>query len=243
MKLGLRKKVPLVFTKTAVVLSSLCAVLLFLYIAVTTVGFNIAHYEAEYQKANTATSIGISQDGLLRITQDVIDYLQDKRDTMQREEIIQGENRLVFNERELAHMVDVKNLFLGGRMLAMGSAVLLLILLLLLKFVLPRGKAGVRYRWALRTWNFVWLGFMLLGTWVAIDFEGAFIAFHKVFFSNELWQMWPTDVLIQMVPETFFFSAVLKIGIIFVGLMLLTMILCFYLKKRESRRADDAEPI
>ena len=43
-----------------------------------------------------------------------------------------------------------------------------------------------------------------MGTAIAVDFDRAFILFHKIFFNNDLWQLnYATDLLMNIVPETF----------------------------------------
>ena len=45
----------------------------------------------------------------------------------------------------------------------------------------------------------------ILLVWGILDFDGLFIAFHRVFFTNDLWILDPrTDLLIQLMPEAFF---------------------------------------
>jgi integral membrane protein (TIGR01906 family) len=46
--------------------------------------------------------------------------------------------------------------------------------------------------------------------------------FHYIFFDNDLWQLDPrTDVLIQMVPEEFFYDLVVRIIFYFIGGMVI----------------------
>lgn len=60
----------------------------------------------------------------------------------------------------------------------------------------------------------------------AIDFNGTFILFHKLFFRNNYWIFDPrTDPVITILPETFFLHAALLIlGIIVLGIITLIMI-------------------
>lgn len=50
------------------------------------------------------------------------------------------------------------------------------------------------------------------------DFERYFTLFHEIFFDNDLWLLNPdTDLMINLVPEQFFFDTAMTIGIIFLG--------------------------
>ena len=51
------------------------------------------------------------------------------------------------------------------------------------------------------------------GLWAAIDFDGAFIFFHRVLFVNDLWLLDPrTDLLIRICPESMFMAMGARIG-------------------------------
>ncbi len=49
--------------------------------------------------------------------------------------------------------------------------------------------------------------FLLLAGWGIVDFNGLFLAFHRLFFRNDLWILDPSrDLLIQLMPYGFFVS-------------------------------------
>ncbi len=57
-------------------------------------------------------------------------------------------------------------------------------------------------------------------------FSKYFIVFHKIFFDNDLWILDPkTDILINMVPEIFFFQTTMLIVALFVIMVLGVMII------------------
>jgi len=50
------------------------------------------------------------------------------------------------------------------------------------------------------------------------DFNRYFTLFHEIFFNNDLWLLNPaTDLMINLVPEQFFFDTAITIGLIFLG--------------------------
>ena len=53
-------------------------------------------------------------ENLLYVTDEMMDYLRGDRDDLHVFTTIGGEEREFFNEREIAHMEDVRNLFLGS---------------------------------------------------------------------------------------------------------------------------------
>ena len=75
--------------------------------------FNMNFYKKEYAKLEVHKTIGISEVELTKVTNVLLDYIKDKNDSLDVEASISGVNRKVFNEKEILHMVDVKNLYKG----------------------------------------------------------------------------------------------------------------------------------
>lgn len=78
---------------------------------------------------------------------------------------------------------------------------------------------------------------VVLGLLLAIDFDTAFIVFHKIFFNNDYWIFDPiTDPVINILPAAFFLHcAILIIIIILLGSLTLYMVY-LYFKRRKSIR-------
>ena len=66
------------------------------------------HYEQHEIEEETGMDIG----ELMRVTDRMMEYLIDQRETLDMTATINGQEEEVFGEREKLHMVDVKNLFL-----------------------------------------------------------------------------------------------------------------------------------
>src|SRR5699024_9709356 len=55
---------------------------------------------------------------------------------------------------------------------------------------------------------------------ISTNFNRYFTIFHEIFFSNDLWILNPrTDLMIQMLPEPFFSTIGLRIGLLFLVLL------------------------
>ena len=109
----------------------------------------------------------------------------------------------LFTDRELTHLLDcaclVRGLlFYGIAAAAAGAAGCV--------FALVRSRQLLRS--GLITASAVLFGLLFLaGVWAAVDFDGLFIAFHRVFFTNDLWLLDPgKHLLIQLMPTAFFFA-------------------------------------
>ena len=71
-----------------------------------------------------AESIPMSEEDLEKTTDVLLGYLQGKYETLEVTAEVAGQERQVFNEREIAHMVDVKALYEGARTVAILGGIL-----------------------------------------------------------------------------------------------------------------------
>ncbi len=181
-------------------------------LSVEGMAFGRGFYQEQYRKLAQAEVIGVSSDDLMRVTDGLIGYLKGERGSMQSTAVVNGVSREVFNERELAHMVDVRALFALLRTVVVACGAVALALLLLSIAMGGTRKAG--------------LGLMLgAGVFIALagalvflisrDFTSAFITFHHLFFTNDLWILDPAnDILLMMVPQPFFEAISLRIALL-----------------------------
>ena len=107
----------------------------------------------------------------------------------------------IFNEKEIYHMKDVKdiinNLFLYGKL---SSVVFVIITLICVK------KYKVRIYSVFKASSIVYSAMLLaLAIGFLISFNKLFIIFHEIAFSNDLWKLnINEDYLLMMYPENFF---------------------------------------
>lgn len=194
-----------------------------LFISIDTQAFRKSYYEKKYTELNTAQSIGMSNEALFDATYALLDYIKDKRDDISCIQEVKGVEREVFDERETAHMVDVKALYLDARLvcfvISMIGLVAFLILLVQVKakkmtwvsFLLDM-KNG--FRQVILSFLLV-IGFLLF--YALVDFNRFWTMFHEIFFSNDLWLLDPRiSIMINMFPEEFFFGMVMNIVLTFI---------------------------
>ncbi|MBQ4347002.1 MAG: TIGR01906 family membrane protein [Firmicutes bacterium] len=194
------------------------------------------YFAKEFSKHGVYESIGISPDDMMNVISHTMDYLRDKEPSLQIRAEIAGEERDFYNERELAHMVDVKELYVGGMKLRAGFALAAAGLFILLLFTGELKRLpGAIWRMALAYIIFA----AVLGILFTSDFNRYFTVFHLLFFDNDLWILNPaTDLLIRMVPEGFFFDTVRNIVLIFFGTLLASLIVFYALGARMKKRGD-----
>jgi integral membrane protein (TIGR01906 family) len=120
----------------------------------------------------------------------------------------------IYNEREVAHLSDVKGLLRLADGIGTAAGLGFTFGLAVQVAVFGRRRLDIVGR-SLLLGGLVTLG--LLGGLALLalsDFSGAFLQFHYLAFSNDLWQLDPrTDNLIRMFPEGFFFDATLLVAV------------------------------
>ncbi|SES90078.1 integral membrane protein TIGR01906 [Natronincola peptidivorans] len=182
--------------------------------AVEIVVFNTNHYMTEYEKHGITSVTGMDEENLQHVTEELLSYLKDTRDDLEIKAVVKGEVREVFGEREKLHMVDVKDLFINGRWIRNISIVLLGVLLILLIKIDNLWKKGIAKTLmysAMANIDLLIILFLLM----YFDFTKYFDYFHYIFFDNDLWILDPNkEILIQMLPERFFYNTAVKIAII-----------------------------
>lgn len=178
-----------------------CFFLLFSF-STETMSQDQAYYVAQMEKNGIPDVTGKSMDSLSEISSALRAYLK------------RGEGDILapyFSASEIDHMVDVYALFKLMRTLTvfiLGLAALCLYILSL--------RTG--WRRALKMTGESAIGvlvaLLLFSIIVTLNFHAVWFKFHEIFFSNDLWLMDPEkDLMIQMLPEPFFFGMVKRIGL------------------------------
>lgn len=213
--------------------------------------FNLSYYESEYTKLNTAESIGMSNEALFEATDALLSYIKGNREDISCVQEINGVEREVFDERETAHMVDVKALYQNARsvcflLTALGIASLLFIFFIYKKGYVSLEKALLSLKDGFRQ---VTLAFVIVVSFLVfyalVDFNRFWTVFHEVFFTNDLWLLDPrVSVMINMFPEEFFFGMVMRIALGFIiCYAAITFISCYgirrYFKKANLIEKDN----
>ena len=227
-----------VFHHTIGIVASIALIIVLLITSIEIGAYSdFGWYEKEYVKYGVLEKLEMNMEEVMHVTHEMMDYLRGDREDLVVNTVVAGEEREFFNEREKAHMVDVQHLFLMGMDLRLGAMTVFAIACVILTFTKADGKKILPKSFLIGTGIFV----AIVGTLailVATDFNKYFLLFHELCFSNDLWILYPkTDLLIRMLPEGFFFDMVIRIGGIFVILLLaLLFISVFALKKQKNKK-------
>ncbi len=182
-------------------------------------------YEKTYQKYEVLDDLEMNMKDVIDVTKEMMSYLRGNRKNLFVKTNVNGEEREFFNAREKAHMIDVQRLFIGGMWLRRGAVLLMVIAFVILVKTKADWKILIPKTFLISIGVFVVIT-LGAGALFLSDFNKYFTLFHEVFFDNDLWLLDPrTDLLIRMLPEGFFLDMVVRIGIIFLVLMVLTLVI------------------
>jgi len=191
------------------------AVPLFLITASVAWAFNSPGlYNDGFEKYSISRISDITDSDLRQVGADIRSYINSGDEPLDVRTSILGAERDLFNDREVAHMKDVKQLVRGVYVLALASAVYLAAMVVI-GFALHRGRfvAGLAKRLA-------WGGGLTLvllivfGLVALVGFDSVFLKFHQWSFANDFWRLDPrTDYLVRIFPQDFWFDATLWVAV------------------------------
>lgn len=205
---------------------------------------DFSFYEKEYIKYQVTEDLNMELEDVMDVTYKMMDYLIGKREKLSVVTTIDGEEKDFFNEQDRLHMADVKNLFLGGLQVRLWCLAGMLLCFAVFIIIKADWKRILAKSWFLAL-GVYGAAVALIGIWAVQDFTAVFTKFHEIFFTNDLWLFDPeTDYMINMLPEGFFADMALRIGVLFVGgLVLITAVccLCIYFQKKKRPAETTAQ--
>jgi integral membrane protein (TIGR01906 family) len=168
--------------------------------------------ELEYRKQGfPADSYGFSLQDRLKWSRVSLDYLVNGEGIEFLANQRLDENTALYNERELSHMLDVKNLI--QKMLIAWPLIGIVIVGI--------GLLAMQGGWLVLFWQSVsrggWAAVGLILTIlvaVLVSFNALFTGFHKIFFSGDTWLFLFSDSLIRLFPLPFWQDAFIVMGVI-----------------------------
>ncbi len=220
MKVYLRagmRRLPVALFAAAVPLLLICA-------SVTWAVNEIRLYEHGFDTYDVPLVTGIEREDLVVAAKEIRGYFNSTREPLDVRTRIFGEERDLFNHREVLHMYDVKRLIWGVYGVGAASALYLLGFLcvglrLEGRAIGPRAARGAVWGAGLTVCVVV-----LVGLLSVTGFDSLFLFFHEVSFSNDFWMLDPRrDYLVMMFPQGFWFDATMFVAFVTVGLAVLIL--------------------
>ena len=192
---------------TAKWLFILCLPWLLLSASIGGAANSVSLYKYGFEKYNVSQTTGLAEAELEKAATWLIRYFNSDEENISLTVVKDGKPFVLFNEKEVAHLRDVKGLFRLDYWVLLGTLVYAL------------AYAGVslwRKNWRQLAWGLVGgsgltLALMLvLGLGTLLNFNQLFLQLHFISFTNELWQLDPTkDYLIMLFPRGFWYDATL----------------------------------
>ena len=216
LRAGIRR-LPVVLFAAAVPLLLICA-------SVTWAVNEIRLYEHGFDTYDVPLTTGIERGDLVAAAREIRGYFNSTHEPLEVRTRIFGEERDLFNQREVVHMHDVKRLIWG--VYGVGAASGLYLLGFLGVGLRLRGSAigPVVARGTLWGGGLTVGVVILVGLLSVTGFDSLFLFFHEISFSNDFWKLDPRrDFLIMMFPQGFWFDATIFVALVTVGLAMLLL--------------------
>ncbi len=163
-------------------------------------------YKYGFEKYGISQATSLAEEELEKAAAGLISYFNSDEEYISLTILKEGKPFVLFNQREVAHLKDVKELFwlnywvlLGTLIYALGYATVSLFW---------RRNNRRRLAWGMVGGSGITLVLMLaLGLGTLLGFDQLFWQFHLISFANELWQLDPArDYLIMLFPGGFWYD-------------------------------------
>ncbi len=167
-----------------------------------------------FEKYNVSEATGLDKAELEKAAAGLIGYFNSGDEYISLTVVKDGEPLELFNQREVAHLKDVKALMQLNLRLLVGTAAYVGVYAGISLFW-RRKRYRRQLAWATVIGSSITLGMIIaLGAGsMLLDFNELFTRFHLVAFTNELWMLDPaTDYLIMLFPEGFWYDSAVLLG-------------------------------
>ena len=137
----------------------------------------------------------------------ITDFLAGRETDFQYTFTENGSEYVCFQKHEQVHMTDCRELIrLDGLVFLLSTGTLAVCLLTGLTGKRKPDRTKNGFGKGFLNGSMVMAGLLIIGvTWAVLDFDRVFTLFHEIAFTNDLWLLNPnTDMLIRLMPETFF---------------------------------------
>jgi len=189
-------------------------------------------YKYGFDKYGVSQATGLAPSELAKAAAGLIAYFNSSDEPINITVIKDGQPLTLFNEREVAHLRDVKGLFRLVYRVCLGALVYALLYVGLSLF----WWRDHRLAWGLVGGGGLTLALMLaLGLGARLDFDWLWWQFHLISFANDFWQLDPTrDYLIMLFPGGFWYDAALFcILVTVVGAVMLGGVGVWWVRRRK----------
>ena len=179
----------------------------FILITVARLLLTPAYLQIEYRMPGfPEDGYGFSMEDRLNYASFALEYLLNSEGIDYLAELEFKDGSELFNEHELSHMLDVKDLVQVGKRVWTG----IFLMLLIVGVVAWRWDMLVWYRSAFSLGGLVSVSFLALISFIGLlSFDALFTNFHRIFFEDGTWLFYYSDTLIRLFPIRFWQDVVI----------------------------------
>lgn len=192
------------------IITALAGILVIIYISFFATVVKDSFLQETNRKLHIAKYLQMSEEDLDAVTTSMVSFVTGKQDILQVQVEMAGVERGFFNEKEIIHIEDVRDLIQSLRMFITGCGIVFL--------------TGTLYLWKKKKLPYLAKGYfvgllfvvvlaMVIGILAVADITTVINGFHYLFFDNDLWIMNPaTDKVIYLFTEDMYLDAMIRIG-------------------------------
>jgi len=170
-----------------------CIPIFVLMINIRYMAFNNDYYIQQFEENNVFDKFNNTEE-VIDANDKLLAYLNNK-DNLETE---------FFNEKEFQHLRDVKNFLQINLQLAI---IMTIILAWIAYYLIKKNDYNLLSKALLIGGGLALVKMLVSLVLVLADFSGAFLRFHEILFTNDLWRLNPaTSNLVKMFPEQFFYN-------------------------------------
>jgi len=217
--------------------TAICLLVLIVCQSIIIPTFFLPFFRQQYASQEIAEYIGMTDEDLMYVTVELLDYMRARRDSLDGiRATVGGVEQEFFSQRDKDHMIDVRVLY--DRLFMVRNVSFFAFIGMILLMAITKTKV---LHYLARCSREVMAVFLLLAVVIAviiaIDFDRAFEVFHLIFFDNDLWILSPPrDRLVMMVPTQFFINISIFIGSLMASMPIITIIASTVYLRREADR-------
>lgn len=223
------------------------AFLIFLVTSNVRLAFNsVALYEFGFDRHNVARTTGLTESQLSDVATQIRDYFNSDEESLDIRVVINEAEWPLFNEREIVHMRDVKELLHAVYRVQEGTF-LFLFTFSMVGFLILGNEFAERIRMLFyRGTLFIHGAIGVIGLVSLVGFNLLFRWFHEISFNNDFWLLDPqTSFLVHLFPQGFWLESTLLLGMATLvessGIVALIILIEWWQRRRE-RIAESKQP-
>ena len=207
----MKERIFKIVKNTVAHITALAGVIMILYIAFFGAVMNDSFLKDINIKIGIHEKLGMSEEDLGKVAQSMVYFTKGESDTLQVRVTMWGTERDFYNEKEILHIEDVRDLVRSVRIFVAGCGVVCILGTIILACRKELLKLAYAY---LNSLVIVAAAAAAIGLFAVEDMQAVINGFHYLFFDNDLWLMdGRKDMVVWLFTEEMYGSAIVRIGI------------------------------